>query len=436
MRLTTNTPTPTTQTQPTSQHITAPTPVVAASTVLVTTGARTRRRRSSSGHLVLWGTLLVPVVALGLALRPAVQTQLVERRLAPRQLLAVLPGTETNGMALSANGRYMAVRSLKLERGSGEGIAWLNQTQVYDTGTGKQLGTVRTPDGTSSMVGITADGTRIVTAEYGNAKKNQGQLSWWDVASGKPINTVTYPSTTAENLLSVAGTELLESQDGVLTLRSTETGALLARFPIPSTLAGQPTNPRCYQLALSPNSQWVAARVSLKNSTGLYGLVGAELVLWKRGEQKPRWSFPVREHNAANTVMVANDGTVLATVEKVIQDARQFINLNDAMYRGVICLDATTGKERWFIPHGKGFTGLTYALAIDPARNRVALRYGERFIGLHRLTDGSLISTIDTRQKISNGGVLGERVRFSDDGKTLYDRQVGGIAVWSLEGLK
>ena len=213
-----------------------------------------------------------------------------------------------------------------------------------------------------------------------------------------------------------------------------QTGRRLSVLPLPKQIGKEKAGARAHQLALSPNGQWIAGRVPLQKVTGHYAEPGAGIVLWKRGEKAARWAFPVREHGSFNTISVADDGTVLATVEKVEKDSAR--GYDDSKSRGVLCFDAITGQERWFVPQGRTKNGLASSLAIDPPRNRFALRYWDRQIELRRLTDGSLITEIDTRQKVSNSGVSGERVRFADDGKTLYDRHVGGIALWSLAGLK
>lgn len=437
MRLKTSTP-PTTTTYTPSASLTAPvaqTPTTISVTPVASSVRRQKksRRRWSLARLALWIVGLMPLVALGLTLKKPVALVLAEQRLLPEKFFPAPSGALSNGFIISPDGHWLVQRTLSeklMPRGNYQ--IWNNQTQVFDTETGKQKALISNMTGISYRIGINADGSQILTAESGDYKKEERRLLWRSATDGNVLKTVLYPGTDSEVVFSRDNQTLLAAEAHRVVLRSTQTGTLETALTIPKVLGKKKTTGRATQLALSPNKEWITARVLLENKA--WDQEGARIVLWRRGESSPRWSVPVQDGNSANTIAVADEGTVLATVAKIIPTADYHFNDND--FQGVICLEAATGKERWFFPKSQTKNGIMATLALDLMHQWAAVRYSDRVIEVRNLRTGALITEIDTRQKVSNNGVYGERLRFSSDGMKLYDRQNEGIGVWSLAGLK
>ncbi|WP_395143284.1 WD40 repeat domain-containing protein [Armatimonas sp.] len=452
-----HTPSQTTTPPPTSYSTTAPAPITTSSTATVATAQQSTpvarsvagigrgHRKTGVARVALWVVGLVPVVASGLVLKPRLEaqqvlrnTQLHQERAAsgkePLAFLPVAPGFVANGMSFSLGERYAAIRSYK-EKPSFQGrdVIWTNQTTTVDLLSGKRLSvTQNPPTGLSWAVALSEDGKTFVTTEYGDFKKKQRLLIWWDSATGKAIRKVNFPGYGQEVVFSQGAKELLIAQHGRLELIDPRTGRLLSELPLPKQIGGARTETNAHQLALSPNGQWIAGRVPLQSALGRYAEAGAGIVLWKRGEKASRWSFPVREHGSPNTISVTNEGTVVASVERITKE----IGWDEIHNRGVVCLEADSGKPRWFLSNREAVNDQVSALAFETQQGWFAVRRWEKTIELRRLTDASLIKEMDMGKPSSNSGSFAQKLRFSSDGKKLYDRQSDGIAVWSLEGLK
>ena len=442
MRLKTNAP-QTQQTPPTTYSTTVPAPVVTKSTAMVTTMqqstpmARGRRKCWSVRRVALWGTGLVPLVALGLAIKPRIETQLrqvetqrhqerVASRKEPLAVLPIPPGNYIFGMAIGpTNQLAVAYRGLYRETSLQYGI------QRFDLKTALSVGKATSLRGLSSGFAFTPDGKSLSlpTVIPKNPRAERHTIEFRESATGqlqKRVELVDPPTKWhTSGVLSPDSLYYIRPVNyGTIQLLDTSSGKLVKTLK-PLDKLPEKAHVSTSSMAISENSDWVAARVEIDSTYDLRKL-GAELMLWHRNGEKPLWHLPVcASGGSLRPVAVGKNGDVLAVLD--------FPESAHPGTLSVACLDAQSGKVLWSFLTPGGDVVWSLALSSD---GRLAAIDAYGYIEVRRVTDGRVVAQWKRPPSVGKvtTGMWG--LRFTPDGSLLLDSRGDRIALWSLEGLK
>jgi hypothetical protein len=440
VRLKTNTQNQATQTPPTTYSTTAPAPVVTKSTATVTTVqkstpmARGHRKRCTLAWAALWLIGLVPLIALGLAIKPRIETQLrqvetrrhherVASRKEPLAILPIPPGNYIFGMAIGPKNQLaVAYRGLFRETSLQEGI------QIFDLKTALPMRRATALRGLSSGIAFSPDGKSLslptVIPKTPYAERHT--IEFRESATGQLRKRVELvdPLTNWHNsgVLSLDSLYYIRPVNyGSLQLLDTSSGKLVKTLK-PLDKLPETAHISTLSMAISENSDWVAARID-KEPVHDPRRLGAELTLWHKSAEKPRWRVPVcASGGSVLPLTVGKKGEVLAVLD--------FPESSDPGTHSIGCLEPQSGHLRWSFPTPGG--DVVRSLAISPDGSSVAI-FVYDYIELRRMEDGVAFAQWKRPKDPSQGSC---ELKFTPDGSHLLDRRGDSIAIWSLEGLK
>lgn len=382
-------------------------------------------------QLGLWVTGLLPLVALGIALRSRYgadqarqRTHQGQEHVATRQelrsIFSLPAGKVIASMAVGPNNQ-LAVASWE------PGKIAQQRLQRFDLKTALPVGEPVVFEG-FPMPGMafTPDGKRLVLPL---SSKGHETVAFRDPGTGQLQKQIVLPDQPTEfyrgGVLSPDASYFIRpGSSGALQLFSTTSGKPLMKLQPLAKLPASVSVSTPQNLAISGNGDWLVARMD-REYVRDFTKIGGELTLWHRKEGKARWRVPVCS---------SGGGWLPLTVGKN-GDSLAFMELPKSATEGrmVACLEATKGKVRWSFP--TAFSVQVTGLAIS-SDGRLAAISTLKTIEVRRMSDGGIVAQWAHPEGLRKRESGLQALTFTPDGSQLLEARGSHLASWSLEGLK